>query len=430
MMDLRIEKLVYGGDGLAHHDGRTVFVPLVLPGERVTAEPVEEKKKFLRARLENVDEPSAERVAAPCPYFGRCGGCDYQHIAYESQVRFKAEILRETLSRIGRIEWTGPITARLSPPFGYRNRAQWKIRSASDGTSAPELGYFESRSTRLCSVTECQVLSPLLTKSLSALRGALSSDKPLASLDEVEVFAGGADDVLLVNASVSSINGPLASVADFLRGALPSAQSILVQDRRADAFELFGPGYITCEAAGHSYRVGHLSFFQINRFLIEELISTVVGDTKGNLALDLYAGVGLFTVPLAAIYERVVGVESNPAAAKDLEFNLQRSGGRSTASRLATSESFLARWHERPDLVVLDPPRTGLAPQTVPSLRRLAPASIAYLSCDPSTLARDLAALTGIATAPGPYEIRDIYLFDIFPQTYHMEVLVRLQRRT
>jgi len=429
MMDLRIEKLVYGGDGLAHHDGRAVFVPLVLPGERVTAEPVEDKKKFIRARLKGIVEPSVERVAAPCPYFGRCGGCDYQHMAYEAQVRCKVEILRETLSRIGRIEWTGPITLRLSPPFGYRNRAQWKIR-ANGGGASPELGYFESRSTRLCSVTECQVLSPLLAKSLPALRQALASEKSLASLDEVEIFADDAAQSLLVSGSAAGIKGPIAAVAESLRQALPETHSILVQDRRAATFELFGPGYITYAAGGHAYRVGHLSFFQINRFLIEELISTIIGDARGNLALDLYAGVGLFTVALAARYERVVGVESNLAAAKDLEFNLHQSGSHSTASRHATAESFLARWHERPDFVVLDPPRAGLAPQTVASLRKLAPPGIAYLSCDPSTLARDLAALIGGPAAPGPFQIQDIYLFDIFPQTYHMEVLVRLQRRT
>jgi len=162
-MEVRIEKLVYGGDGLAHHDGHTVFVPLVLPGELVRIESSTRKKKFIRGRLEHVVEPSPERVPAPCPHFGRCGGCQYQHMPYEAQKRFKAEILRETLGRIGRIQWTGAIETQASPPFGYRNRAQWKLRTNQAGSAASAaIGYFEMGSTRLCAVTECSILSPRL----------------------------------------------------------------------------------------------------------------------------------------------------------------------------------------------------------------------------------------------------------------------------
>ncbi len=134
-MEVRIEKLVYGGDGLAHHDGQTVFVPLVLPGELVRIESAARKKKFVRGRLDQILEASPERVAAPCPYFGRCGGCQYQHMPYEAQIRYKTEILRETLGRIGRIQWSGPIETHASPPFEYRNRAQWKLRGKKEGAS-------------------------------------------------------------------------------------------------------------------------------------------------------------------------------------------------------------------------------------------------------------------------------------------------------
>jgi 23S rRNA (uracil1939-C5)-methyltransferase len=179
-----------------------------------------------------------------------------------------------------------------------------------------------------------------------------------------------------------------------------------------------------------SYRVGHLSFFQVNRFLIDTLVQAVVGEGRGQLALDLFAGVGLFTVALAKRFERVIGVESNLAAAADLEFNLQESGGASPARRHSTSEAFLSHWHETPDLVVIDPPRAGVEIEALARLKKLAPAHIHYVSCDPSTLGRDLAVLVGTEEAPGPYAIEDINLFDIFPQTYHMEVLVRLKRRT
>jgi 23S rRNA (uracil1939-C5)-methyltransferase len=143
--EVKIEKLIYGGEGLAHHDGATVFVPFVLPAERVTAAPVEKKKKFVRARLEKLLEPSSERIQARCPHFGVCGGCDYQHIPYEAQLKYKEEILRETLRRLGRIEWTGAISTHASPPWAYRNRAQWKVRpleSADGGAAKSTLSTF------------------------------------------------------------------------------------------------------------------------------------------------------------------------------------------------------------------------------------------------------------------------------------------------
>ena len=430
-MEVKIEKLVYGGDGLAHHDGQTVFVPLVLPGELVSIAPAERKKKFVRGRLERVVEAAPERVPAPCQYFGRCGGCHYQHIPYDAQIRYKTEILRETLGRIGRVRWDGPIETHASPPFGYRNRTQWKIRTAQeDSAAAAGIGYFEASSTRLCAVDECAILSPRLGETLAKLRSLVAAGKTLSGIDEIEAFVDAADDKVLLNLSSERLSGSPEAIASALRAALPWVESILVQDRRADKFELFGPGYLSYSAGGTAFRVGHLSFFQVNRFLIDALVEAVIGDSKGRMALDLFAGVGLFTVALTKRFDRVIGVESNLAAAKDLEVNLQASGGVSPTHRHATAEAFLSHWQERPDLVVLDPPRAGVEPETLARLKKLAPWRINYLSCDPATLARDLAALVGGQDEPGLYEIRDINLFDIFPQTYHMEALVRLKRRT
>jgi 23S rRNA (uracil1939-C5)-methyltransferase len=429
-MEVRIEKLVYGGDGLAHHDGHTVFVPLVLPGELVRIESAEQKKKFIRGRLERVVEPSPERIAAPCAYFSRCGGCQYQHIPYEAQLRYKSEILRETLGRIGRIQWAGEIATHASPPYGYRNRAQWKVRTnPGDAAGNGEIGYFEMGSTTLCPVSECPILSPRLAETFSKLREIVMHGKALAGIDEIEAFVDSSDEKILLNLSAERLTATPESIAAALRDALPHAESILIQDRRADQFHLAGPGFLTYEAGGTRYRVGHLSFFQINRFLFEALIDAVIGYARGKLALDLYAGVGLFTVALTKHYERVIGVESNPAAAKDLETNLKESGGTSPAARNLTTEAFLSRWHDTPDLVVLDPPRAGVETEVLARLKKIAPERIHYLSCDPATLARDLGQLLG-TNGDGPYEVDSINLFDIFPQTYHMEVLVRLRKRT
>jgi 23S rRNA (uracil1939-C5)-methyltransferase len=426
-IDVRIEKLVYGGEGLAHHEGHTVFAPFVLPDESVSIEPVETRKKFIRGRVAQIKTPSADRAVAPCPYFGVCGGCNYQHIPYELQLRYKAEILRETLARLGRLRWEGPIVPHASPPFAYRNRVQWKI--GLDETGAREIGYFQAGSQKLCPIRQCPIASPRLNETLGAIVDLLKSGKLPTELREIEVFADHDDDRLLLNLDLDGANGVAADLAATFRAALPSVETTLVHDRRTDHFELVGPGYIKYRVGDATYRIGHLSFFQVNRFVLDELVRTVVGEARGKLALDLFAGVGLFSLPLANRFERLIAVEANEAAARDLESNLQASGAASPNLRQTTVEAFLEQWHERPDLVVLDPPRTGVAARALARLTKIAPQEIIYLSCDPATLARDLAILAGDAQNPRGYQISELHLVDIFPQTYHIEALVRLSRR-
>ncbi|HKV04546.1 MAG TPA: 23S rRNA (uracil(1939)-C(5))-methyltransferase RlmD [Candidatus Acidoferrales bacterium] len=428
-MDITIEKLIYGGEGLAHHDGSTVFVPFVLPAERISVAPVEQKKKFIRARVQTLLEPSPDRAKPRCPHFGVCGGCDYQHIPYDAQLHFKTEILRETLRRLGRIEWAGEIAAHASPPWGYRNRAQWKIRAPGDADGAPlAIGYFRADSSAICSVDDCAVLSPLLLKTFLALRGALAAGSLPAEMREIEAFAGVGDSRLLVTATFSKLPPRSASLAKSIRGILPEIESLVLDDPGHERMELDGPGFVECEASGSMYRVGHFSFFQVNRFLTDDLVGEVAGmESNGRLALDLFAGVGLFTLPLAKRFERVIAVESNPAAARDLESNSSaRNTGGSGAIEVRTSDvdRFLEKCGEEPELVVLDPPRTGLTPGAIKQLVRVAPARITYVSCEPPTLARDLAAL-----GKAGYDISEIQHFDLFPQTFHMEAVVRLRRR-
>jgi 23S rRNA (uracil1939-C5)-methyltransferase len=436
-MDLKIEKLIYGGDGLAHHDGATVFVPYVLPSERVEADAVEKKKKFVRARLDRVVEPSPERIPPRCPHFGDCGGCHYQHMPYEKQLEFKSGILRETLRRIGRVEWTGPIVTHGSPPWGYRNRAQWKVRPLGERDGAREgarnraagplgIGYFRANSTALCAVEECSVLSPGLQAALAALRQMAAAGELPVQLREVEAFSSeSADDAeakILLTATFAGYPSRVAELAEKIRSSVPGAASLVFHDPGRDRMELFGPGWVECAAAGERFRVGHFSFFQVNRFLAGKLAEEVALTAQGHLAVDLYAGVGLFALPLSRKFERVVAVESNPAAGRDLETNTRGAG--TVEARTADVERFLERCKGVPDLVVVDPPREGMSPEAVARLARIAPSEIVYVSCEPPTLGRDLAVLIS-----GGYDLADVQLFDLFPQTFHMEAVARLRRR-
>jgi len=429
---LSIEKLVYGGDGLAHADGNTVFVPYVLPGEEVRAEERAKKKKLIWAKLLEVSSASKERVKAPCPQFQTCGGCHYQHIAAGEQVRLKKEILRETLSRLGGISWVGPIQEHTAEPYGYRNRAQWAVKSGMPRA----LGYFLPESSFIVPIDECPVLSPRLAETFGRLQEMARSGALPTGILEIEAFADSADEKIALNIAFERFPRPAAELAARLREALPRVESLLLLDQKKDKFELTGPGYLVHEAGGYKFRVSHLSFFQVNRFLIGDLLDTVTAGAKGRLALDMYAGVGFFTLPLAHAFEKVVSVDANLAATRDLYANADAAGVAVT-SHNEHAEDFLKKTKERPEFVVLDPPRAGLGAETAAMLADLGAAEIVYLSCDPSTLARDLAVLTNSPKKPKEtaaprvrYEVSEMHLFDLFPQTYHIETLVRLKKVT
>ena len=427
---LVVEKMVYGGDGLGHADGNTVFTPFVLPGEDVRAAVKKRKKKTVWASPIEVLSAAAARVKAECPHFGMCGGCHYQHIEYAEQVRLKIGILRETLSRLGGISWAGEIAAHTAEPYGYRNRAQWAVRPGMPRA----LGYFLPESSVIMPVDACPVLSPRLAETFHLLQEMARAGRLPAGILEIEAFADSADEKIALNVAFDAYPKPAAELAEYFRAQLPRIESLLLLDQKKERFELTGPGFLMHAAGEFQFRVSHLSFFQVNRFLIEELLAAVTKGAKGGLALDLYAGVGFFTLPLAKAFTKVVSVDANLAATRDLYANAELAGVEVTTFNEHT-EDFLKKPQERPDLVVLDPPRAGLGAEAAGKLVELGAREIVYLSCDPSTLARDLAVLTGSAkkpaeiTAAGPfYEMASIELFDLFPQTFHIETLVRLRR--
>ncbi|MDP9338971.1 MAG: RsmD family RNA methyltransferase [Acidobacteriota bacterium] len=437
---LSIEKLVYGGDGLTHADGNTVFVPFVLPGESVRAETRSKKKKLIWAKLLEVTSPAAERIAAECPHFQICGGCHYQHIPAAEQARHKIEILRETLSRLSGIQYAGEIVAHTAEPYAYRNRAQWAVRSGMPRA----LGYFLPESSVILPIDVCPILSPRLEETFSVLQEMARGGRLPVGILEIEAFTDSSDDKIALNVAFDKFPASPGELASVFQVALPRLESLLLLDQKKNKFELTGPGFLMHEVNGFKYQVSHLSFFQVNRFLTQQLLTIITTGAKGKLALDMYAGVGFFTLPLARAFERVVSVDANLAATRDLFANA-KSAGVEVISHNDHAEEFLKKTQETPDFVVLDPPRSGLGAEAATALARLGAPEIVYLSCDPATLARDLAVLTGSgkkSTAPTPaaeeiavsnsganrYEIVEMHMFDLFPQTFHIETLVRLRR--
>jgi len=395
-LDVTIEKLVYGGDGLARLDGQVVLVPFVLAGERATVETVEQKPGLVRSKLSALHETAGERVDPRCPYFGRCGGCHYQHAGYEAQLGFKRAILAETLRRVGKLEPPEEIRVIAKEPWHYRNRAQFHIQGN-------EIGYLEARSNRLCGIDRCPISSPRINQVITTLREMLRDARWPRFVRAAEVFTN--EDQVQLNV---------------LESDRPVARRLF--DWCADAIAGFVPGALDYAVAGETYRVSGGSFFQVNRFLIDQMVEQALDHAAGESALDLFAGVGLFSLPLAKRFAKVTAVESGTGALRDLRFNAERAGVTVEAHQ-STVDAFLAGLSAAPDFVLADPPRAGLGKIAVRELVRLKPASIAIVACDPATLARDLAALLA-----GGYKLDQLTLVDLFPQTYHIEAIAWLSR--
>ena len=435
-MQITIEKLVYGGDGLArlpadgHGRGKAVFVPFVLEGEKVDAKLLEQKPGFARARAEQILEVSSQRVAPGCRYFQHCGGCQYQHASYEHQLEIKASILRENLRRIAKLELSSELKIHPSPPWNYRNRSRLRVQTA------PELalGYYRFNSHELLAVEECPISSPLINQAIAAFRQVGRKGDVMDRVQEIEFFANAEDSQLLMEVRCApDLPSALAmKFAQALQEGIPSIVGVVVFKNRGagrqsstytepDRLVASGAAELTYKTGYASYRVSAGSFFQVNRHLTEEMVSMVLPAGPKGTALDLYAGVGLFSSVLNREFERVIAVESSPTSYADLLYNSSTNVKAVRATTEQYLENVAGKLH--PDFVVVDPPRSGLGASVVQSLVTLGAPRLTYVSCDPATLSRDLGGLL-----KSGYRVEQAHLVDLFPQTYHLESVFHLVR--
>jgi len=389
--------MVYGGEGLSRVDGEVVFTPFVLPGELVEVERAGSRKQAQRATLLKVVEPSHDRAEAECPVFTRCGGCQYQHASYVAQLRYKREILAETLRRVGKIEFDPEkIDVLASDPFGYRNRIQLHFENG-------RVGYREAKSRKLIPIEGCPIASPKINEAIEKLVRMARDRRWPNFLESLELFT----DERNVQWNVLETERHIAKhFFEWLLDEVPGT--------------VLGP--LEYSVNHDDFIVSGQSFFQVNRFLLPQLSQLAVGSAKGALAWDLYAGVGLFSLPLARRFERVKAVEGGKSAAADLAKNAKRARLGVEAIQQQT-EAFLLEAKQTPDFVLADPPRSGLEKAAAERLLALRPKEISIVACDPATLARDLAILRA------GYEIDQVTMIDLFPQTFHIETVVRLKLR-
>jgi 23S rRNA (uracil1939-C5)-methyltransferase len=385
-IEVSIERILPGGAGLAHSDGRTLLVSLAAPGDRVRVVVERTSGRVSFASITEILEPSPARVAPPCPYFGRCGGCDFQQLSYEAQLAAKQEIISDCLRRLARVRISPreiPITG--SPlQWQYRSRAQWQHDARTQ-----RLGYFERTSHRVCDVAACPVLAAPLQETFASLRRRMQDKTLPPDITELQSVAGDEG---------AALSPPLDD------------ESTREVSRTIE---------------GYTYRFSADGFFQINHELLPALVAAATREAEGTSAVDLYCGVGLFTLPLARRFAHVTGIEANPAAINYARRNLdgaQLSGVTFECARVGEYLDSHASELAPVDLVLLDPPRAGAEAQAISGILALRPARIVYVSCDPATLARDLRALM-----QNGYQLESVAAFDMFPQTHHVETIARLK---
>jgi 23S rRNA (uracil1939-C5)-methyltransferase len=418
---VEIEKPVYGGSFLARHEGKAIFVPLALPGEQVSIRITDNKSGYSTAELAQIIAPSPQRIAPRCPHFTHCGGCNYQHVDYAMQLAFKKAILRETFERAG-ISLTTEIEILAADPWAYRNR----VRVAFDAAGRP--GYRGRRSHAVIPITECPIAAPLLVSAAESAAEVLARVPANLRPHELLLFCDPAESSMLATFfTTESSQLRLETVAPALQERIPALTGAeLAAGGRPGhpprTIARWGATSLIYPAAGLDYRVDHGAFFQVNRWLIDRFVAEIVRQYQGRLAWDLFAGVGLFARQLTPHFGTVVAVESAPTATSALAANLSGTSGEAVAT---FALDFLRgrRASERPDLVVVDPPRTGLGAEINDLLVEVAAPQLVYVSCDPATLARDLRVLL-----EGGYAIASLTLADLFPQTFHLETVVHLYR--
>ncbi|MES1244850.1 MAG: TRAM domain-containing protein [Acidobacteriota bacterium] len=380
-LELRVEKIVAGGEGLARWEGVPIFIARSAPGDLLRVRITERRPDYGRAEIVEVLEPGPDRRPDPYPELSETGICDLQHIRDEAQPQLKAAAVRETLERLGGIAMSAVADTELitGEPWGYRLRTQvhTEIDPVAGGV---RVGYYARGTKDLIPVKRCALLVPELDALLESLPGHLPADGP----SRLDLAAG--DGTVTVSPTVES---------------LPH-------------------GEVSLKVGDLSYFYDARSFFQGHRGLLPELVQRVVGDWEGELAYDLYGGVGLFTLPLAQRYRRVVTVEGDTVSARYARMNARRNKLANVEVVARVVETWIQALPEGVDRVVVDPPRGGLSPKVPRALVDRRPKRLTYVSCHPATLARDLRLLTRA------YRIESIALIDLFPQTGHMEAIVQM----
>ena len=423
-----VERMIPGGKGIAFLEKKAVFLPLVVPGDRIRIRQAADRGSYLEVLDSELVQASPDRQQPPCPYFGRCGGCDFQQMNPRRQLDSKAEILTDALHHVGRIRGAeSRIVLNPSPVTDYRNRLQLRVLSRNGRVS---WGFFERASHRVVEIDRCRIATDALWAILPDLQSFLEcSPMTLACLTEVEIFQGDEPESLIDLKLKPGAAKLSLFKEDLLAGRFDWGSrrvSLYLSRSQKRTLRVLGPGFVHKTVGEWKFRVSRGSFFQVNDFMLEVLSQRAIQGPGGSRALDLFCGVGFFTLPLATKFDLVWAVDQNAAAILDIESNARANRCRNCRIFHRDLDTFLRdrrRDLEELDLVLLDPPRSGIPKTTVGRVADLKAPRVVYVSCDPSTLARDLAIFLGRG-----YAVESLEIVDLFPQSHHLETIARLKR--
>jgi 23S rRNA (uracil1939-C5)-methyltransferase len=424
-IEVTVERAVYRGQGLARHHGQVVFVPRGLPGDVLRVRVASVTPGYVKAEIEEVLTAGAGRTEARCRHFAECGGCAYQHLDPAAQAALKESVLRDALRRAG-TTWEGPIPVRASPPEGWRTRATLHVEHERDG--GVRLGFHREGTHQVVDIERCLQLSASMMAAARGLRDALAARPAIGRAVRDVELAESFDGRQLVASLETQLDPKQAAGAAALGDSIPGLTGLGVvagESRRRRFLLLRGDPHVGATVHGLHLRAHVQSFFQGNRFLVDALVQEVLDRTgAGGSVLDLYAGVGLFALPLGRRADEVRGLELSPSAVEDARANAEAAGLSHVRIHHGDVRE-MVQWPARPDeRIVLDPPRTGAGAEIVRLVAARRPASVVYVSCDPPTLGRDLKVFAAEGYAP-----HSIAGFDLFPDTFHLETVVHLVPR-
>jgi 23S rRNA (uracil1939-C5)-methyltransferase len=423
--ELVIDALAYGGNGVGRHQGKAVFLPWTLPGDRISWRPLKERKNYFEGEVVSLLAAGPGRCEPRCPLFGRCGGCQWQHVTYAQQLSWKQRFLQDALTRhAGLVDPNVIPTTGSEPPWNYRNRVQFKCQATQAGVV---IGFYRRGSHHVINVEQCPIAHPGINAALDFLRELVASAPTPDRIPQLDVGVGDDDSVRVVIHCI----GPVA--ADWLTSISASARQrqyglFLQQGRKSVLRRLAGQTdlQLRVDQPPLILNYGPGGFAQVNSEQNRKLVQAVVEAAAlrgGEEVLELFCGMGNFSLALARRCRRLVGVEDFPVSIEKARANAALNGISNVSFAVADAAAYLSRRQQPFDLVVLDPPRTGASREVVQSLLQLAPKRIVYVSCDPMTLARDLGPLLGHG-----YQLLRSHPFDLFPQTYHLESVTLLER--
>jgi len=408
-----VDGISHSGEGVARIDGKATFIPFAIPGETVDVKIIEEKKTFQRARLEEVVTSSPDRIDAPCPYYYKCGGCSYQHVNYNRQLELKRQVVKDSLKRIGGIDIEVNPVLGMEFPWRYRNKVEWHT-GIKNGKAT--MGYYINDSRVLIGIDSCLLISQEMEDLSKYIKDHLKELRIPEGCEIIMRQSAANQEIMVI------FNGKGSSDIDFARMLNHQEVASIHSIDQGKTRLHYGEPALEEKIFSTDFDISPLAFFQVNHYQTEKLIGVVkefaqLRETDN--VLDAYCGTGSIALSIADYVQKVVGIESGKPAIKDAKRNAFKNNIKNCRFIKGACEEVIPELEEKFNVVILDPPRAGCKPEVIKAITLMAPERVVYVSCNPATVARDLAMFV-----KDGYNVAEVQPIDMFAQSHHVESVI------